>query len=229
MGNTIADNLLDVEDRIAGAADRAGRNPSDVRLVVVTKTRPLDEIRTVLDCGHYALGENRVQEALSKIPQLPPQTEWHLIGHLQRNKAKQAVPHFAVIHSLDSLRLAGALQKAAESENRIVEALVEVNVSGEQSKFGLPPGDVHGLLEEIGRSFDRLRVRGLMTMAPFVDDPEEVRPVFRGLRELRDRLAGAGHELVHLSMGMTNDYEVAIEEGATLVRIGTAIFGPRKM
>jgi len=226
MESGIRENLARVLAKIEAAARRAGRDPADVQLVAVTKNRPVEQIREVLECGPYVLGENRVQEALAKIPQLPPETVWHLIGHLQRNKAKFAVRHFALIHSLDSLRLAEALQRTAEAQDRTVEVLLEVNISGEASKFGLSPDEVEPLLAEIARSLDRLKVRGLMTMAPYVEDPETVRPVFRGLRQLRDRLAGEGYDLPHLSMGMTNDYEVAVEEGATMVRIGTAIFGP---
>jgi pyridoxal phosphate enzyme (YggS family) len=227
MESTIRESLAETNRRIAAAARRAGRGPDDVQLVVVTKSRPVEEIRDVLACGAGILGENRIQEALDKIPQLPPETVWHMIGHLQRNKAKQAVGNFAMIHSLDSQRLAEALQRHADDADQTVEVLLEVNVSGEESKFGLAPHEVLPLLKLQATSFDRLRVRGLMTMAPFVDDTEEVRPVFRALCALRDRLRDSGYDLPHLSMGMTNDYEVAIEEGATIVRIGTAIFGPR--
>jgi hypothetical protein len=224
MESTIHSRLAEVHRRIEAAARRAGRDPAEVQLVVVTKNRAVEQIREVLACGPYRLGENRVQEALEKIPQLPPDAIWHLIGHLQRNKARLAVRHFALIHSLDSDRLAEALQRAAEAEDRTVEALLEVNVSGEESKFGLAPDGVEPLLAAIRRSFDRLRVTGLMTMAPLVSDPEATRPFFRQLRQLRDRLLAQGYDLPQLSMGMTNDFEVAVEEGATMVRIGTAIF-----
>jgi len=224
MESTIRERLANLHRRIEAAAHRAGRDPAAVQLIVVTKTRPIDRIREVLACGPYPLGENRIQEALEKIPQLPPDTVWHLIGHLQRNKAKPAVRHFALIHSLDSERLPEALQRVAEAEARTVETLLEVNVSGEESKFGLRPAEVEPLLATIARSFDRIRVKGLMTMAPYVPDPQTVRPVFRGLRELRDRLVSQGFDLPHLSMGMTHDFEVAVEEGATMVRIGTAVF-----
>jgi hypothetical protein len=224
MESTIRERLAEIHRRIEAAARRAGRDPSGIQLIVVTKNRAVEPIREVLACGPYALGENRVQEALAKIPQLPPDTVWHLIGHLQRNKAKPAVQHFALIHSLDSDRLAEALHRAAEAADRTVETLLEVNVAGEESKFGLAPDAVEPLLAIIARSFIRVRVRGLMTMAPYVPDPETVRPCFRGLRELRERLAAAGYDLPHLSMGMTNDFEVAVEEGATMVRIGTAVF-----
>jgi len=224
MESAIHSRLAEVHRRIEAAARRARRDPAAVQLVVVTKNRAVGQIREVLACGPYSLGENRVQEALGKIPQLPPDAAWHLIGHLQRNKARLAVRHFALIHSLDSDRLAEALQRAAEAEDRAVEALLEVNVSGEESKFGLAPDGVEPLLAAIRRSFDRLRVTGLMTMAPLVSDPEATRPFFRQLRQLRDRLLAQGYDLPQLSMGMTNDFEVAVEEGATMVRIGTAIF-----
>jgi pyridoxal phosphate enzyme (YggS family) len=228
MESAIEQNLADVGCRIQAAADRAGRDPADVQLVVVTKNRAIDEIRRVLDAGPCILGENRVQEALDKMPALPDDTVWHMIGHLQRNKAKQAVRHFAMIHSLDSLRLAEALQRAAANADLTVDTLVEVNVAGEQTKFGLADDGVLPLLKAVAASLDRLRVRGLMTLAPYVDDPETVRPVFRRLRALRGRLEAEGFALPHLSMGMTQDFEVAIEEGASMVRVGTAIFGPRE-
>ena len=224
MESTIRDNLAEVQRRMENAARRAGRDPAQVQLVVVTKNRTVEQIREVLACGSYVLGENRVQEALAKIPQLGPEAVWHLVGHLQRNKAKHAVQHFALIHSLDSERLAQALQRVADSENRMIEALLEVNVSSEETKFGLAPDQVEPLLVTVGRSLDRVRVRGLMTMAPYVSDPEMVRPCFCRLRELRDQLASEGYDLPHLSMGMTNDFEVAVEEGSTMVRIGTALF-----
>lgn len=227
MATDIQRNLKDVEQRIAEAAGRAGRSAGDVELIVVSKNRSLEEIRKVLECGAYTFGENRVQEALGKMPELPADAAWHLIGHLQRNKAKQVVGRFAMIHSLDSRRLAEALQRAAEKEDYTVEALLEINVSGEDTKFGLGPNEVEPLLVDIAQSFDRIHVVGLMTMAPYVAEPEETRPVFSALRDLRDRLAEAAFALPHLSMGMTNDYEVAVEEGATMVRVGTAIFGPR--
>jgi len=224
MESTIAERLRQVRLRIDVAAQQAGRDPTEVQLVVVTKNRTIEQICEALACGNYALGENRIQEALEKTPHLPPETVWHMIGHLQRNKAKHAVQHFAIIHSLDSERLAEALQRAAESQDRVAETLIEVNVAGEASKFGAVSDQVEPLLRVIRQSFDYLRVRGLMTMAPLVADPEEVRPVFRSLRQLRDSLVSGGYDLPHLSMGMTNDFEVAVSEGATMVRIGTAIF-----
>jgi len=224
MERTIRDRLGEVLRRMGAAAMRAGRDPADVRLVVVTKNRAAEEIREVLAAGRYALGENRVQEALDKIPALPPDTEWHLIGHLQTNKVAQAIRQFALIHSVDSARLAEAIQRAADREDRFVDVLLEVNVSGEATKYGLRAEEVEPLLATIARTHDRLRVRGLMTMAALEAQPEATRPVFRGLRLLRDRLAAAGHKLPELSMGMTNDFEVAVEEGATMVRVGTAIF-----
>jgi len=224
MESVIHIRLSAVRQRIEAAARRVGRDPAEVQLIVVTKNRPVEQVREVLAYGPYCLGENRVQEALEKIPQLPPDTVWHLIGHLQRNKAKPAVRYFALIHSLDGERLAEALQRVAEAENRTVGVLLEVNIAAEESKFGLKPDEVEPLLATVTRSFDRLRVNGLMTMAPYVSDPETVRPVFRALRQLRERIVSRDYDLPHLSMGMTNDFEVAVEEGATMVRIGTAIF-----
>jgi hypothetical protein len=224
MERSIRERLADVHARIEAVARRAGRDPSNVRLIVVTKNRAIDDIRELLMAGRYALGENRVQEALDKIKELPLDTEWHLIGHLQRNKAKLAIRNFALIHSLDSERLTEELQRAADAEDRIVETLIEVNISGERTKEGLKPEAVEPLLARIVQSLHRLRVRGLMTMAPYVTEPESVRPVFRKLCSLRDRLQESGYALPHLSMGMTNDFEIAVEEGATMVRIGTAVF-----
>lgn len=235
--------LEGVRRRIEEAARRAGRDPAEVRLVYVTKGVSVPRIEEALAAGATDLGENRVQEALAKQTALVAGghvggVRWHLIGHLQRNKAKIAVERFDVIHSVDSLELIQALDRLAslrqaqgEWRERALELLVQVNVSGEQTKHGCRPEEARGLAEAILRS-KGLRWAGLMTMAPFSDDPESSRPVFRRLRELRDglrhpSLAGPGAEL-HLSMGMSQDFEVAVEEGATMVRIGTAIFGERK-
>ena len=238
---SIADNITNVRARIAQAAQRAGRAPDDVQLLVVTKNHTVDEIRKVHEAGYRLVGENRVQEAQQKIPQLPGDFIWHMIGHIQTNKAKVVPRLFRMAHSVDSVRLARELNKAqlrrqeesafrgqtaGEPEQRF-GILLEVNVSGEESKFGLPPAAVEAVLREIA-AMEALRVRGLMTMAPYVDDPERARPFFRALRELRERLRDLALEnapLDRLSMGMSNDYEVAIEEGATIVRVGSAIFG----
>ncbi|MBN1917444.1 MAG: YggS family pyridoxal phosphate-dependent enzyme [Verrucomicrobia bacterium] len=220
----MARNLDAIRGRIADAAERAGRSPDDVTLVCVTKTRSLDEIRAALDWGVPVLGESRVQEAAEKIPQLPHTVTWHLIGHLQRNKVKHALELFDMIHSVDSLRLAEEIESRAAAAQEIVPVLIEVNVAGEDSKFGAALDEVEQLAETIGR-MPNVDLAGLMTMAPFVDDPETVRHIFSGLRELRDRIRDEhGLDLPHLSMGMTQDYEVAVEEGATMVRIGSAVF-----
>ncbi|MCD6385580.1 YggS family pyridoxal phosphate-dependent enzyme [Candidatus Sumerlaeota bacterium] len=199
-----------------------------MKLVVVTKNRTIQEIKEVLACGHRVLGENRFQEAKPKIEQLPPDIEWHFIGHLQTNKAKQVARMFYMIHSLDRLHLAEALQKAGEKLDITLKCLVEVNVAGEETKFGIAPEDTINLIRTISERFDRINILGLMTMAPYFAEPEDTRPIFRRLREIYNEIAQLQLprvEMRYLSMGMTNDYTVAVEEGANIVRIGTAIFG----
>ncbi len=224
MARTIAGNIEEVTKRIAEAAVSAGRSVEEVTLVAVTKTRVPEEISQAVEAGLRVFGENRVQEAKSKYRLLPESLSWHMIGHLQRNKAKDAVAIFDCIHSLDSVRVADEVEKRCAAIGKTMDVLLEVNVSGEEAKFGLKREE----LEEVVRhvlSFPHLRLKGLMTMAPFVDDAETVRPVFRGLREVRDRINETGLcHLKDLSMGMTQDYEVAVQEGATMVRIGSAIF-----
>ena len=217
---TIAQRVAHVQQRVERAAERAGRSPADVTIVAVSKGFPPSAIEEAVDAGIAHVGENRVQEAAAKIASLPglPVT-WHLVGHLQTNKAKTALELFDIIHSVDSLHLAEVLSRPGRSGP--LPILLEVNAAGEASKFGFPPGEVAAAAQAIAR-LPRLDLRGLMTVAPLVTDPEEVRPVFRELRRLRDALG-----LRELSMGMTDDFEVAIEEGATLVRIGRAIFGER--
>ncbi len=224
-----ARRLAQIRERLAAAARRAGRDPSPVRLVAVSKTVGLEALREALAAGQRLFGENYLQEALGKITALGPEAEWHFIGHLQSNKAKAVVGRFALIHSLDRLSLAEALEKAAARLGVIQEVLVQVNLGGEAGKSGVAPEAVAELLREL-RRFPHLRVQGLMTLPPFLPDPEMVRPYFRALRELRDRLAAQNLSdtgLPELSMGMSGDFEVAVEEGATLVRVGTALFGPR--
>ena len=224
MYEHIRRNLDEIRARMAAAAEHSGRAPEAVTLVCVTKNRSLDEIQAALDAGVPIVAENRVQEAAQKIPALPHTVAWHLVGHLQRNKVKQAIELFDMIHSVDSLRLAEEIEKRAAAAQEIVPVLVEVNVAAEASKFGVTPEEASDLAATMN-TMPNVDLAGLMTMAPFVDDAEEVRPVFRALRELRDRIRQEhGLELPHLSMGMTQDYEVAIEEGATMVRIGSAIF-----
>jgi pyridoxal phosphate enzyme (YggS family) len=216
---TIAERVAHVRQQVERAAERAGRSPADVTIVAVSKGFPPSAIDEAMVAGITDIGENRIQEAAAKIAELRglPVT-WHLVGHLQTNKAKTALELFDIIHSVDSLHLAEVLSHRAQ---RPLPVLLEVNVTGEASKFGFPPDEVAAAAQTIAR-LPRLDLRGLMTVAPFVSDPETVRPVFRELRRLRDALG-----LVELSMGMTDDFEVAIEEGATLVRIGRAIFGER--
>jgi hypothetical protein len=226
MAEGFHDRLLQVQERIRTAAERAGREAASVTLVAVSKTVPVQVVREALAAGVTILGENRVQEARDKIAALSGRGTWHLVGHLQTNKAKLAVQLFDLIHSLDSPRLAEALDRSAEQAGRVVRCLVEVNLGGEESKSGTTEEGVRPLLEAAAR-LAHLRIEGLMTVPPFLPDPEQVRPFFRRLRSLRDKLAGEGFRLAELSMGMTHDFEVAIEEGATMVRIGTAIFGPR--
>jgi len=218
----LEDNYAAVQKKIAEAAIRAGRNTEEVKLIAVTKTVNLATVKRAATLGIRDFGENRVQDAAEKVAALP-ELNWHFIGHLQSNKVKEVIPHYGLIHSLDRLSLAGALQKGADRSDLTVEALVQVNVSGEESKFGLEPRELVAFLDQV-KIYDRLILKGLMTMAPFVDDPEETRIYFRRLRELRDRCRENHENLMELSMGMTNDYEVAVEEGATMVRIGSAIF-----
>ncbi|MBN1868565.1 YggS family pyridoxal phosphate-dependent enzyme [Candidatus Sumerlaeota bacterium] len=229
--NRIAQNLEAVRRRIARAAGRAGRDPSEIGLVAVTKHQSLDAMRALIEAGHCVLAENRVQEAIRKIDAMKevpnlPSIEWHMVGHLQTNKANKAVGRFHLFHGIDSVRLAEALQRAADRAGTNERILLEVNVSGEDSKYGISPDELAGVAAAL-RPLDRIRCLGLMTMAPYEAEPEQTRPVFRDLRELRDRVRDLGFDrldLHHLSMGMTNDFEVAVEEGATLVRIGTALF-----
>lgn len=215
-------SLERVRGRIRQACQRVKRDPDSVSLVCVTKGVSPERIEEALACGVRDIGENRVQEALSKHPKIRPGIRWHLIGHLQRNKAKAAVELFDVIHSADSLEIIQALEKQAQ---KALEVLVEVNVSEEGTKYGCKPEETEPLAEAL-LACKRLHFSGLMTMAPYSQDPESSRPVFRRLREIRDRLGrrfSAGD--LHLSMGMSQDFEVAVEEGATFVRVGTAIFG----
>ncbi len=218
-----------VRARIAEAAQRAGRRPGGVELVAVSKAVSISRIREALDAGVAVLGENRVQEAREKVPVLnSPAVTWHLVGHLQTNKGKLAVELFDLIHSVDSLKLAHVLDRHGANLGKRVRVLIQVELGGETTKSGIREGHVIPLLHAC-RDLSHLAVEGLMIMPPFREHPEEVRPFFRQLRELRDRANDvcAEHHLVHLSMGMSHDFEVAIEEGATLVRIGTAIFGER--
>jgi PLP dependent protein len=220
----IGTNVAGVRARIADAAERVGRRPDDVLLVAVTKTVDIVRIREAVGCGLRVFGENRVQEARDKVP-LVPGVAWHLIGSLQRNKVKEALRLFAMIHSVDSRALAEEISRRAEGRPNPIDVLIEVNISGETAKHGVEPGEVEDMALGIA-GLPGMRLRGLMGMAPLVDRAEEARPYFRRLRELRDRIRDAhpGAGVTELSMGMTNDFEVAVEEGATMVRVGRALF-----
>lgn len=227
----LSERLAEVRRRIEAACARSGRDPASVTLVCVTKTVPASSIEEVLRLGVTDVGENRVQEAREKQPVLDewhPHLRWHLIGSLQRNKAGQAAELFDVVHSVDSLELAEELNKHAGKLGKTIDVLVQVNVSGEASKHGCAPKAAQELANAVQKSA-HLRWEGLMTIAPLADDPEAARPVFRALRELRDRLATHFRAVdpLKLSMGMSQDFDIAIEEGADLIRVGTAIFGPR--
>jgi PLP dependent protein len=218
-------NVETIRENIAAALKRSNRNPSEVTFVAVTKTRPAELVGLLADLGFDTVGENRVQEARQKRPLLDDKNfQWHLIGHLQSNKARHAVEIFDCIHSVDSLRLATEINRRCDAINKDIDVLIEVNVSGEEAKYGVASEQVEELALEIEK-MPRVNLIGLMTMAPLLSDAEETRPVFRGLRELRDKLQSKGFlNIHHLSMGMTQDYTVAIEEGATMLRIGSAIF-----
>ncbi len=227
----ISDNLESVHTRIADAARKSGRPPESVRLIAVSKEIADDKIIEARKAGAVLFGENKVQEALDKIERLAGENiRWHFIGHLQKNKVKQVVGRFEMIHSIDSLELAEAVHKKSVDLGVVTPVLVQVNISGEESKFGISPGELEGFLRPVSR-LPGIRVEGLMTIPPFDPDPGKSRPYFVRLRELRDRCAGLAIENIsmdELSMGMSNDFEVAVEEGATIVRVGTAIFGPRR-
>jgi pyridoxal phosphate enzyme (YggS family) len=226
----IADNIRHIREVIAEAARRSGRPASAIRLMAVTKTVDDDRILAAIQAGVEIIGENYVQEAKRKIEKLGKAGEWHLIGRLQKNKAKYAVHLFDMIHSVDRLELAAELDRRARAAGRVIPILIEVNVSGEETKSGIQINSALDLVRMVS-PLENVSIRGLMTMPPWFDDPQESRPYFRALRELRDKIAREAILLVEmreLSMGMTDDYVVAIEEGATIVRIGRGIFGERK-
>lgn len=225
---SIADNLAAIHRRIADTAVRAGRDPGSVRLVAVSKTHPAESVVAAAAAGQSVFGESRVQEARDKIPVCPAGLEWHFIGHLQKNKVRQALPLFSFFHSIDSAELAQSVNRIAGETGKTVEGLLEVNISGESTKHGFKPDELQAVFPSLA-SLPHLRIRGLMTMAPYSDSPEDARPFFRALRGLRDDLQQKhGVALPELSMGMSGDFEPAIEEGSTLVRVGTAIFGSRE-
>lgn len=227
----IAENLLEVRKRIRRACERARRNPEAVHLIAVTKTLGAEKIREAIEAGVQDFGENFVQELRAKRQELQnPAVRWHFVGHLQSNKVKYIADFIHLIHSVDHRSVAEEIDKRGAKVGRVIDVLVEVNTSGEKSKHGLFPERTIEFVKSLA-AYKNLKVKGLMTIGPFLPDPEDSRPACRALREIRDEVLKAGIEnieMTELSMGMTNDFEVAIEEGATLVRIGTAIFGPRK-
>ncbi|ABO49251.1 alanine racemase domain protein [Desulforamulus reducens MI-1] len=225
---SIAENISVIKGKIIESALRAGRDPASVRLIAVTKTVSADKARECIDAGVGDLGENRVQEFRNKLPEVPG-ARWHLIGHLQTNKVKYITGEVTLLHSLDRWSLAEEIHKRSLEAGIVTPALVQVNVAGEETKFGMAVQEVRDFITEVA-GLSGISIQGLMTIAPLVENPEEVRPVFRQLRELATDLQEVpGVKMEQLSMGMTNDYQVAIEEGATLVRIGTAIFGSRRL
>jgi pyridoxal phosphate enzyme (YggS family) len=226
---SISDNLKRVRERIVRAAERAGRQAHDVTLVAVSKTKPVEVIQEAVEAGVRVLGENRVQEAETKVGSVAGAVVWHLVGHLQRNKVKSALRMFEMVHSVDSLRLAREIGKRAVQAGISARTLVQVNTSGADAQFGAAPD---ATVDQVGRisEVEGVDVEGLMTIGLFLPDPEAVRPCFVQLRELSEKIAAARMpdvSMTHLSMGMTGDFEVAIEEGATMVRVGSAIFGSR--
>ena len=225
----LADNLRQVQANIEAACKSVGRDPSEVTLVAVSKTKPVDMLMEAYDAGARVFGENKVQEIMDKYDHIPSDVQWHMIGHLQRNKVKYIVDKVSMIHSVDSLRLAETIEQEAAKKDVKVPILLEVNVAEEESKFGLKMDEVLPLIQKIS-SFPHIEIKGLMTIAPFVDDPEDNREVFQKLKKLSVDIAAKNINnttMSVLSMGMTGDYQVAIQEGATMVRVGTGIFGAR--
>jgi hypothetical protein len=223
----LAENFAKIQQRIRAACERAGREPDSITLLAATKSQPPEVVQAAAELGLTLFGENKVQEAKAKIPLCPGRLRWHMIGHLQSNKARDAVELFAMIQSVDSLSLAREINKRAEQAAKTMPVLLEVNVAGEASKFGYQPEQLLAGLKELN-ALPRIEIQGLMTMPPWTPEVEKARPHFRRLRELKARAEQVlGVPLPHLSMGMSGDFEVAIEEGATLVRIGTALLGPR--
>ena len=229
LKDMLKENYEEVQKKITEACKRAGRNREEVTLIAVSKTKPVEMLSEIYDLGERNFGENKVQELTEKEEVLPKDIHWHMIGHLQRNKVKYIAGKVALIHSVDSLRLAKTISEEAVKHNCEIPILIEVNVAGEESKFGVSVEETLPLIEEIAK-LPAIHVEGLMTIAPYVEDPEENRPVFRKLKELSVDIAAKNINNVRmaiLSMGMTGDYEVAVEEGATLVRVGTGVFGER--
>ena len=226
MGN-IAANIKGIIHKIKLAAERVGRKEESVKLVAVTKTVDVSRIKEAIRAGIKIIGENRVQEAREKFKDIGKEIEWHLIGHLQTNKVKYIFDIFSLIHSVDSLLLSEEIQRRAENKGLETDILIEVNLSGEKTKFGILPEKAINFVKDISR-FKNINIMGLMTIPPFSESPEDSRKYFKMLRMLRDDIQKEGIEMKELSMGMSNDFEAAVEEGATMVRIGTAIFGERR-
>ena len=227
--NTIRDHLNEVRENIQKACEKAGRSPQEVTLIAVSKTKPLFMLEEAYEAGARDFGENKVQEILEKHPKMPEDARFHMIGHLQRNKVKQVLPHAVLIHSVDSYRLAEQISQEAGKLGITAKILLEVNVAKEESKFCMMPEDVEEMAGQIA-ALPHLQIEGLMTIAPFVDDPEKNRPVFRKLYQLSVDIKKKNIDNVNmgvLSMGMTGDYQVAVEEGSTMIRVGTGIFGAR--
>jgi pyridoxal phosphate enzyme (YggS family) len=225
--SSIKENLLRVMEKIENAARKIGRDPNEIKLVAVSKTAEVARIMEAIEAGVSILGENYVQEAQKKIEEIGRPVSWHFIGHLQTNKAKYAIRLFDMIHSLDSVPLAEELNRRAEQADRVMEVMIEVNLSKEATKFGTDEEVVVNLAKRI-QNLNHLSLEGLMTMPPYFDSPELSRPYYIALRELKEKMVKEGVPMKDLSMGMSNDFEIAIEEGATYVRVGTAIFGARK-
>ena len=225
----LKDNLIEVEEHIKKACEKSGRNPEDVCLVAVSKTKPKDMLMEVYDCGIRQFGENYVQEMVDKADTLPKDITWHMIGHLQRNKVKYLVGKTELIHSVDSIRLAEQIEKEYAKKGETANILIEVNMAQEESKFGITSQETEELIRKIS-TFEHIRIKGLMTIAPYTDNPETNRVYFRQMKKLSVDIRDKNIDNVSmdvLSMGMTGDYQVAIEEGSTMVRVGTGIFGER--
>ena len=229
INSSIQEHIKEVERKIEEACARGNRNREDITLIAVSKTKPLEDLIEAYEAGCRDFGENKVQEILEKDPKMPPDARFHMIGHLQRNKVKQVLPHVVMIHSVDSVRLAEQIQQEAKKLGKTINVLLEVNVAKEESKFGFYPEQVMDGVETISK-FSHVRIQGLMTIAPFVEEPEENREVFQKLYQLSVDIKKKNIDNVNmcvLSMGMTGDYQVAIEEGASMIRVGTGIFGAR--
>ena len=226
---SIRENVQFARNKIAEACRRSGRKSEEIELVAITKTVDVEQINEAIEAGIRVVGENRVQEAWRKFQEVGEKVHWHMVGHLQTNKVKRVLQFADMIHSVDSVYLAREIQTQAKKLDRTIEILIQVNTSGEESKFGLEPEATIGAIEEVS-TLPNLKIKGLMTIGAFLPNPEDVRPCFKLLHDLKDRVNERGItsvEIGTLSMGMTNDYEIAIEEGSTMVRVGTAIFGER--